>query len=213
MILVRHGEAQNNLNHHLVGGRSDRAQLSERGRLQASSLAHRLRQEGYKPDLLMASEADRAIDTARILAPGLDIPPAELVIHPRLHEWDQGEWEGKVRKEVYEPHLREQMFTDPLNFQPPGGETPGAVEERMWNWLNHDLRERFPEGGKVLAVSHGMAIRCLIRRVLQTEPVMVFRMITHNTSLNVLEWDGERWWLERLNDHAHLSGTEVIGPY
>lgn len=212
VYLVRHAEALNNVQSHLVGGRSDSLPLSDRGRLQAERLGIRLKNEQFFPEKLICSVAVRANETATIVsqAMGLGISPE---IHPHIHEWDQGIWEGKPRTEVYTPAIREAMYADPLHFRPANGETPGEVETRMWHWLNEDVRSSFPDGGKVLAVSHGMAIRCLLRRILGAEPVMTFRMITHNTSLNVLHWDGKRWWLERLNDFQHVQDMDLIGPY
>ncbi|MDX2285416.1 MAG: histidine phosphatase family protein [Bacteroidia bacterium] len=214
LYLIRHAESEGNLNNHLIGGQSNHLPLTERGYDQARRLGERLRREGLRFDALHTSTAVRAAETGRILASHLDLDPDALPSSPLLVELGHGEWEGLVRKDVYTPELIARLRENPYDFKAPGGESQREVEARMWQWLESAVSAFAPETDAALAaVTHGMSIRVLIRRLLQADPAMTNRMVTHNTSITCLQQIPQGWLLERLNDFAHLAGTEMIGHY
>ena len=94
MLLVRHGQSEWNA----LGrwqGQAD-PPLSALGREQARSAVARL----GAVDLIVASDLDRALTTAAIMAEGLGVGP--VMVEPRLRERSAGEWSGLTRAEIDE---------------------------------------------------------------------------------------------------------------
>lgn len=214
VFLIRHAESEGNVNHHLVGGQSNHLPLSGRGEDQAHRLGRRLAAEGQVFDAVFASSALRAQETARIACSYLhQAPPAE--VRPELVELAQGDWEGRLRADIYTPELLLALRADPYDFRPPGGESQRDVEARMYRWLD-EIVQRFDQTDKLLRVaafSHGFAIKTLVAGLTQAAPSMTYRTIIHNTSLTVLHRETGLWYIDRVNDHQHLIGTEFIGHY
>ena len=210
---IRHAESEANANNHLICGRSDHVQLSERGQYQAQLLAKRLDQEGLHFDQWFSSVSMRARQTAEAVAQKFDYPLAQIQLSDQLVEIGKGEWEGKVRKEIYTPEMRQMILNDSYEFRPPGGESQKDVEERMWNWLRTVADTQNGQSQNIAVFSHGFAIKTLLVRLLGTPPHSVYKIITHNSSINGVKYDGDRWYVERVNDHSHLSNTEFIGHY
>jgi broad specificity phosphatase PhoE len=59
-------------------------------------------------------------------------------------------------------------------------------------------------GRPVLVFSHGMAIKCLLRRILGSDARMSRRIRLDNTAVTELVHDGTHWEVARVNDTAHL---------
>lgn len=59
--------------------------LSLKGNKDAKIMAHRLRIWGYNPELIIASPANRALETARILANEIKYPASKIVQEPLLY--------------------------------------------------------------------------------------------------------------------------------
>jgi probable phosphoglycerate mutase len=214
IYLIRHAESLGNVNLHLIGGQSNHYPLTDRGYEQARLLGQRLWRERYTFDRVYASTAIRAMETARVACGYLDIPQTDLTLTPDILELSQGEWEGLVRKDIYTPEVLAAMRAESLTFRAPGGESQADVAMRMMRWLRQALDEIPAEGPYAIAAfSHGFAIRSLVRHILDADPSMAWRMVTHNTSLTVLEYRRDQYLLERMNDFAHLTGTDFIGHY
>ncbi|RMG65423.1 MAG: histidine phosphatase family protein [Bacteroidetes bacterium] len=212
VYLIRHAESVGNLNNHLIGGQSNHFPLTPRGVAQARRLGQRLHREGYQFDQFYASPAVRAQDTARLVAEAIGFDPAHFRTDPRLLEQSQGEWEGQVRAEIYTPARRAEIAANPLHFVAPGGESQQQVADRMEAWLR-DVTAAAPEGQQIAALSHGFAIKCLIARLFAIDPAQTRYLVTHNTSLTVVQGTEGVWLLDRLNDYSHIYGTEFIGHY
>src|ERR1700704_2099238 len=94
VLLVRHGQSEWNA----LGkwqGQAD-PPLSDLGRAQARSAAHSL----GSLDAIYASDLQRAMETAAIIANALGIGP--VVVDPDLRERNAGEWSGLTRAEIPE---------------------------------------------------------------------------------------------------------------
>ncbi len=215
VYLIRHAESEGNVNRHLVGGQSNHMPLTERGQDQAHRLGERLQREGLRFTSLHSSTARRARDTMSLVAPYLGFSDADIITSADILEVSQGAWEGQLRAKVYSEQTRAQYLADPLNFKPPGGESVREVQGRMARWL----RQLVPAPGSpagpqsLAAVTHGYALRCLLIHLLGGDPAMARRMVTHNTSITVLQHQDGQWLLERTNDFGHLVGQELIGHY
>lgn len=214
VYLIRHAESMGNVNHHLIGGQSNHYPLTERGEKQADLLGRRLKQEGVQFDHVSASIAVRAQETCRIVCEHLGFDLSKVHNTDQIVELSQGDWEGQVRKEIYTAERRAEIFADPYTFKAPNGESQQEVCDRMEAWLMASVKDLDAKNDIVIAgFSHGFAIKCLLKRIMNSDPGMTYRTITHNTSLSCFQFNGKRWMLERFNDHHHIIGTEFIGHY
>ena len=214
IYLIRHAESMGNVNHHLIGGQSNHYPLTERGRDQARRLGIRLQKEGLSFDSVYASVAVRAKQTCQIVCGHVGFAFEEVELTDQIVELGQGDWEGKVRKEIYTPERRAEVISNSYYFKAPNGESQKEVCDRMENWLHAAIQDLDPaEDWNVAGFSHGFAIKCLFKRLMDSDPTMTYRTIVHNTSLTCFQFNGKRWLLERLNDHTHILGTEFIGHY
>lgn len=83
LMLIRHGKSD------WAAGLSDKERpLSQRGCDDAPMMAQRLRQEGHLPEIMYVSSAKRTTQTARLLAPILNIPKERIVHSPELYLCD-----------------------------------------------------------------------------------------------------------------------------
>lgn len=142
--LIRHGEVENPKA--VIYGRLPGFHLSERGKLQASAAADRLRNATLTS--VCASPLERAQETARYIAEphGLDITTDE-----RLTE-SASTVEGVGRSLVG-------LFADPRNwwkyrnpFRPSWGESFGDIRARMLEAIEQAIMSA--DGGEVAIVSH-----------------------------------------------------------
>ena len=140
-LLVRHGQSTYNAEGRWQG-QAD-APLSHLGRLQAE---HAARSVG-SVDLIVASDLQRARDTAGIIAEAVGVGP--VVVEPDLKERSAGEWSGLTRAEI------EEAWPGYLDAgdRPPGWEPQDQLLDRAFAAL-HRLHERH-EGAEILVVTHG----------------------------------------------------------
>jgi broad specificity phosphatase PhoE len=153
LLLVRHAQSEWNATGRWQGW-ADPA-LSELGREQARTAVPAV----GRVDAVLASDLQRARDTAAILADALDLGPVR--IDARLRERDVGEWAGLTRAEI------EQRWPGALDrpggLRPPGGENPAQVLSRVRRALD-DLAESYGDLS-VLVVTHGGVIRGVERHL------------------------------------------------
>ncbi len=154
VLLVRHGQSEWNA----LGrwqGQAD-PPLSDLGRAQARAAAHSL----GALDAVFASDLQRAMETAAIIAGALGIGP--VIIDPDLRERDAGAWSGLTREEIHErypgylPDDRHSAFAPDGSGRPrrpPGWEADAPFLERVLRAL-HRIHDAVPDGD-VLAVTHG----------------------------------------------------------
>lgn len=212
---IRHAEAQNNVDRHLVGGRSSHLPLTKRGESQARLLGQRLREDKITLDRIYTSDAVRTQETARIALGYLDLDHIKRTEVSDLAELSQGDWEGAVRSEVFSEKTLDEIKKAPLDFKPPNGESQRETRVRMLNWLEQEVSSWVDTGThlNIAAFSHGFAIRALIGELIGADAYITRQIITYNTSITTVIWQDNHWLVERINDHAHLSGTEFIGHY
>ena len=156
--LARHGESEANLAgiwHGITDG-----PLSPRGRLQGAELSARY----DAVDHVYCSQLQRARLTAAAFAAGRGLEPA---VRPDLHEMDYGRWEGLTSEEIQErfPDEWAANYLDGGDL-PRGqtGETAAGAGARMRRAVE-EIGAAHP-GGRVLAFSHGGAIRACVGSIL-----------------------------------------------
>mmetsp|Transcript_8449 Transcript_8449/g.21132 ORF Transcript_8449/g.21132 Transcript_8449/m.21132 type:complete len:227 (-) Transcript_8449:277-957(-) len=214
ILLVRHAECQMNLDLALrVGGRSNESPLTPLGIKQAQALGKHYSVAARHPTLgpVFTSTAVRARETARLVLEQLNAPPHHPVTaSEQLLELSQGEWEGALRAACYTPQQVAVIERDPWNFAPPGGESQRMVEERMAAYIRACVLPAIEAGGPpALVVTHGLAIKCFLRSVLNSSPAMSRHIHTDNTSVTEVAWspdaDDGGWEVRRVNYTAHLA--------
>jgi probable phosphoglycerate mutase len=144
VLIARHGQSEWNA----LGrwqGQAD-PPLSTLGRLQAAHAATRL----SDIDVIVASDLERASDTARIIADALGVD--EVVIDADFRERHAGEWQGLTKDDIeatWPGYLADRR-------RPPGFESDEALAARTDAALRRVLAEHTSR--RVLVVSHGGVI-------------------------------------------------------
>ncbi len=208
LYLFRHGETEYNITGNKIGGRSNHLELSERGVKQARALGERLLREGIMFDELHSSTAVRAMATAEIVARTIEYPTENIMTSPELLELSQGDWEGKVRSEIYTSDVIAMMRKQSPDFRAPNGESQRDVEERIYGWVERNFIGRQLTVG---VFGHGMATKCFLRKVLGSNPDITYKMEIDNCSITHLIYtpDGPHkgWGLTKVNDNSHINGV------
>jgi probable phosphoglycerate mutase len=187
MLLARHGQSEWNA----LGrwqGQAD-PPLSELGRRQAIAAAERL----GTVDAIVASDLDRAMTTAAIIAETLGVGP--VLVEPRLRERSAGEWSGLTRVEIEEQwpgYLAERR-------RPPGFESDESLLTRTVDALG-DLARAHPEA-ELLVVTHGGVVY-----VLESDAGLPFARLP-NLSGRWLAHDGET---VRLGERIELVDESAV---
>lgn len=209
LILVRHGESNATVNR-VVGGMVGCTGLSDLGRAQAGALRDRWvnhaglpdARPDVQPDVLVASDMPRAVETAEIIAPafaGLD-----LQLDPGLREMDPGhECDGLAWVDAMTLIGSADWELDPYLRGFPGGETLAAFQHRAAHALA-GLASRY-DGKVVVVVCHAGVIDVAFRLFLHLPFVGGFELGTVNASITELALQAPRWRLMRYNDAAHLA--------
>ena len=164
LILVRHGESEWNRTGRIQG--QVNSPLTDLGISQAIAIRNYLSGIFINQELkIYTSPLDRAIQTAKIIAQGIDCFGSELIIEERLNDFNLGEISGtfgwdKVA-EIF-PEQAKLRLQDPMRFHPSGGESGADFEAR----LRSLLEELMGDGTLKLMVSHGI-VNKFIRGILK----------------------------------------------
>ena len=144
ILVARHGQSEWNAAGRWQGQADP--PLSDLGRTQARLAAERV----GAVDVIVASDLQRAMETAAIIADALGVGP--VVIDVGLRERDAGEWSGLTRAEIerdWPGYLADRR-------KPPGFEPDDAFRSRTRAALDR-LHEAYG-GAELLVVSHGGVI-------------------------------------------------------
>jgi len=204
LYLIRHAESEHNKTRHLIGGRSNSAQLSQKGVMQAQLLGKRLATDKVSFDNVYSSPALRAYETAKIACTEIGFPIDKIMRTEDLLELSQGDWEGQLREKVYTPDMLSKIIANNWEFRPPNGESQKDVEERVYNWINKNLVPRYKDDLVAGIFTHDFAIRCLLRAIMDFSPKMTYKVALDNTSINRLSYTDHGWHIVCINDAAHL---------
>ena len=164
LILVRHGESEWNRAGRIQG--QVNSPLTDLGINQAKAIRDYLSGILLNQELeIYTSPLDRAIQTAEIIAQGIDYPSRKIIIEERLNDFNLGEISGtfgwdKVA-EIF-PEQAQLRLQDPMRFHPSGGESGAEFEARLRSLLE-DLMD---DGTLKLMVSHGI-VNKFIRGILK----------------------------------------------
>ena len=200
IFLVRHGETDWNKNHRFQG-RMD-IPLNKAGRAQAHALALALK--GEPLTAIYSSPLKRAVETAQhIMAYHTTTP---IIEEAGLIEMDLGEFDGMEAQHWSEkyPNLLEIWKESPSKMKMPGGEGLKEVQARAVVTLESICRRSSP-GSRLLFVSHNFVITTLLCHACG-KSLDHFRELRQGiAALNILYKQGNRMWVESMNDRSHLD--------
>ncbi len=199
LLLVRHGESEGNRAGMFTG--HGPSPLTDRGRRQAEAVGAALATPA--PDVIYVSDLPRAVQTAEPLCARTGLAP---VLTPEIRERDMGAFVGIPFEEVRAQHAEgwQALARRDPDYRPPGGESHRACSERVSRFVD-EVRARHPRG-RVIAVSHGVAIHHMLWHALVGgESHSVF--VTDNCAVHRLEFHADgRVRVVALNDTRHLAG-------
>lgn len=195
MYAVRHAESAMNVQPHLIGGRSNEAELTTLGVTQARALGQLLLQVIELPAVVYASPAVRTQATAFAAFTEMGIDPP-IILDAALLEMDQGDYVGRQRADVYTPAVLEDIERLGKDFALPGGESMNGVGKRMVDWVHSHEEEA--DDGPLLFFGHGLAIRCLASTLHGWSHEKTFTTSVPNASLTKFVQIDGRWELAYL---------------
>ena len=210
LLLVRHGESKVTVDQ-VIGGPRTCTGLSALGRVQAERLRDRwAAAPEFSPDVLIASQYARALETAEIIAPAFAGMP--VLSDAGFGEHDPGPQFDGMTYAAFRTQFPEATKVwdqaDPFATTFPGGETIAAFQFRVGSALRRTLDEH--AGATVVVACHGGVIDAILRQALKAPGMGSFQLFTRNTSITelVLVRPG-MWRLDRYNDAAHLAGLPL----
>ena len=200
-MLWRHGQTAWNLEGRFQGT-TDIA-LTEVGIGQAKRAARLL--AALKPDAVIASDLQRAADTAAELAA---LTSLDVSHHEGLRETYAGVWQGLTHDEISSRFGEEYAAWkrgEPVRRG--GGELETEVADRAAPVIL-DAADKLPDGGTLVVVSHGGAIRTAIGRLIGLEPHTWESLGGLSNCCWSVLGEGARGW--RLQEHNAGSLPEPV---
>ena len=225
MRLPSRGQGENNISSKYIG---HKAKLTEKGKLQAKLIAHRLKKEKAPVDIILSSRYDRAMETSKIMQKvlGCKLQFTELLNEKKQASVYIGREEGDPKLKKIDK-LRNKHYFE-RGWKHSDEETIYEMMDRAAKCISYieKLGKRH-----VLVVSHGIFIRGLITSLMvQRSPhykewvqdvgeEALMRVMVHSGHFMILENSGitvcvkepksvfvkkPMWRLETLNDFTHL---------
>lgn len=162
-MLWRHGRTEWNSSGRFQG-QADIA-LDEIGLAQAERSARML--ATLQPAAIVSSDLRRASDTAEALARLTGVP---VSLDAGLREFDVGAWQGLTGAEIAARFAVDyRAWRQGESVRRGGGELDVEVAERAAAAIERAV-EKVPDGGTLVVVSHGGAIRVAINRMIGIPP-------------------------------------------
>jgi 2,3-bisphosphoglycerate-dependent phosphoglycerate mutase len=213
IVLIRHGEAECNVNR-IVGGEKGCSGLTDLGRRQVAALADRLYEsaELREATTLYASVLPRAVETAERLRPVIGPGPKALgPVRQRcdLCELHPGEADGMEWEDVVATFGVPDWDRDPDQHLAPGGESWSGFVRRASDAVRDVVRAH--PGEQVVAAVHAGVIEATMISYLGVAPEVYRRGWLRIVHASMTEWEREpgedRWVLVRFNDAAGIPRT------
>lgn len=163
LLLVRHTESEWNEKGIWTGTRD--AKLSMKGFEDARLLGEAIRT--IKIDRAYASLQTRTMETLSSMLGTMQQPVVPIIRDKALNERDYGDYTGKNKHEMKDV-LGEELFEKTRrgwDVAIPNGETLRNVYERIVPYYLNEILPRLKLGENILVVSHGNALRALIKYI------------------------------------------------
>jgi alpha-ribazole phosphatase len=192
LYLIRHGEVEG-AEEGRVFGQTDVA-LSKRGLEQSRQLADRL--ASARLSAVYSSDLARASQAAEMIAHRNGV---KMQLDTAWREVDMGTWEGRNIAELHSQAAVEveKLFSDPMSFTYPHGESFGGFAIRVQTALDQLLLAH--RNGEVALVTHGGVCRTIIGKALEIPMQNWLRLAQDYGALNVIDWYGDNPILRQMN--------------
>lgn len=201
-FLVRHGTTDWNAQGR-IQGQSD-PPLNEAGQRQAQNLGKRLASVPFAE--AWCSDLRRCSKTAAAILQGRNLRLQEM---PELREKHFGAWEGLTFREVearFPDLYRNWLMPGDSSCAPPGGESDLQLHSRAKAVIDRLRGARAGQGGNLLVVTHGGALRALIASLLGLQAQKMWSFRFANAGLSVVSFfDDGSAVVDLLNDTSHLG--------
>ena len=214
LYLVRHGKTVFNTTGRLQGW-SD-SPLTPEGCQVAENLGRGLEQQRITFDAAFSSTSPRAVDTARLILNHSGQAGLPLASLPDLREYCFGGFEGELTPIVHEKiiahrglpdteswlaayrHGKHNLIIESVHALDPLGlaETEAQFTARLQQGLN-ELITRAPHNGRVLLVSHGIAITAILKMI---DAQSTLYQSVPNASVSRLHHQNGRWVIQSIGD-------------
>ena len=193
IILLRHGQAENNTKK-ILAGRSPGVNLTEEGIQQAEQAGKILK--ALNISKIYSSPIDRAIQTSEIITKQCDL---EVILDDRLIELDMGKFTMMPYDEIFAKHgnVFLKFYEGSEEVSENGVETFAQVQKRMFEMVNFVLDNHKDEN--VVLVTHMDPIKAMIGKVLNLKPDILFELIIANASLNIFKNHDQKFYLKAIN--------------
>lgn len=204
ILLIRHGETDWNRVRRLQGHID--IDLNDAGRAQAQALAQALHQE--KPDVIIASDLQRAFVTAKAVA---DLHNMDVHKTNTLRERCYGAFEGLMYDEISQhyPEAYKQWRSHDPDTRFPAGEREGETMREFYVRAVKAVTTLAEQhrGRKLLLVTHGGVLDCLYRYVHDISLWSERPCEIANAAINRLCWKDQTMSIMQWADKSHLSSA------
>lgn len=199
LYIIRHGETDLNKNG-IVQGRGVDANLNDTGRKQGEAFYNMYKNINF--DKVYTSTLKRTHQTvANFIKDGLAWEQLA-----GLDELAWGEHEGKAStpelRKSFQKLIKDWSLGD-FNAKTIGGESPNEVNVRQITAMQHILANKTEK--TVLVCMHGRAMRLLMCQLMNQSFDHMDEYPHQNTSLYILDYDGEKFEMQTFNSLAHLQ--------
>lgn len=203
VTILRHGETQWNIERRFQGQLD--SPLTPQGIAQAVAVGEYLKDEAY--DYICCSDLGRSVQTATIIAQKLGLA---INTDVRLRERHLGVAQGLMREEFKAryPDLERQFAANTVNLVIPGGESICQCDERVGSWMA-ELATSHP-GQRILAITHGLILSYIFRRVLGIPLEAQRRFSLFNASINRFSIKKGEWFLDSWGETGHTKNLKHL---
>ena len=193
IILLRHGQADNNTKK-ILAGRTPGINLTEQGREQAEQSGQMLKDLNISA--IYSSPIDRAMQTAEIVGKHCGVEP---ISDDRLIELDMGKFTMIPYNEIFEKHgnVFLKFYEGSLEISHNGVESFAEVQKRIFDMVDFVKNKHTDEN--VVLVTHMDPIKAVIGKILSLQPEILFQLIIANASLNIIKFDDQNYYLSSIN--------------
>lgn len=203
-LLIRHGESRAN-KEKFFSGQLD-APLEPLGHLQAHCTAEFIA-EKYAPDMVFASDLQRAYDTGKAVGQRLNIP---VYTDCRLREIFAGRWQGLPFEQIVKQYSHDYgiWMHDIGHCTCTEGESIAHLGQRVLQALT-ELAQKHPDKTIVVA-THATPIRVL-QGLLHPNGLASMKDIpwVSNASVTELRYSNGQWQLGALGQDEHLHDLKT----
>ncbi len=205
LILARHGETEWNVEE-IFRGRAD-IELNQTGLKQAELLAKYFSRRQI--DAIYSSPLKRAVKTAEAIA---DYHRIQVEIIPALIDYDCGEWQGLLSKEVKERYqeIYQRWVSQPHRVKIPGGESLADVRKRVTPVV-YEIAAR--HRGTVVLVAHRVVNKVLICALLGLANSSFWNIRQDVSAITTFSYENGRFILTEHNNTCFLRGKTGLGDF